>query len=250
MQGSVEDFLNPPPRNLELRNGEAHIFCGRLDQSLDRLRHFAGILSEDERVRAGRFAFMRDRNRFLAGRGMLREILGRLLRTNPAGLRFAYGIKGKPRLAAPVDGRFLKFNLAHADTLAVYIVSARSAVGVDIERIRPIPEAAAIMSQFFSPQENEAWRSLPAEHQAGAFIEYWTCQEALLKAIGGSLGSRLIRSCFKSIADRISPTPGTLRMVSNTTAFSLYLPPPFCGYQAAAAIQGECPPTCWSWPTN
>src|SRR5712671_2612469 len=126
--------FDPPPPDLELVNGDIHIFCAPLDQPLTRLEQFAASLSKDERQRASRFIFERDRNRFVAGRGMLREILGRLLRLEPGELIFSYGFRGKPRLAAAAWGNFLHFNLAHSDSLAVYAVSRGHEIGVDVER--------------------------------------------------------------------------------------------------------------------
>lgn len=242
--------FNPPPHNLELANGDAHVFCALLDQPLSRLEQFAGILSADERARAGRFVFQRDRTRFLAGRGQLREILGWLLGTDPAKLVFAYGEQGKPQLAKPFGGRFLYFNLAHADRLATYIVSAHHEVGIDIERIRPVREAEEIVARFFSPRENEEWRSLPVGQQMQAFFNLWTRKEAQLKANGSGLAGRFVQ------AER-QPNPGKLARLSNATNsadifsnYSLHSLTPAYGYVGAAATKNAGAPYCWQWRLN
>ena len=49
-----------------------------------RLRELGGFLSADERERAARFRFDRDRNRFIVCRGTLRELLAARLRIAPA----------------------------------------------------------------------------------------------------------------------------------------------------------------------
>ncbi|HEV2437632.1 MAG TPA: 4'-phosphopantetheinyl transferase [Verrucomicrobiae bacterium] len=179
-----EILFDPPPRSLKLVYGDTHVFFAALDQPLSRLARFAGILSADERARAARYIFERDRNRFLAGRGLLREMLGRLLRVEPDRLVFAYGDHGKPRLASPVAGRLLYFNLAHSDALAAVIVSAQHEVGIDVERLRPIREAEAIAARFFSARENEEWRLLPAGRADGGIFH-------LLDEQGG-----IIESCW------------------------------------------------------
>ncbi|HXI73881.1 MAG TPA: 4'-phosphopantetheinyl transferase superfamily protein [Verrucomicrobiae bacterium] len=229
-----EIIFNRPPRNLQLADGAVHVFCAALDPSPSRLEYFETILSADERARAARFVFAQDRNRFLAGRGMLREILGRLLHADPAQPVFAYGQHGKPRLAGPVDGRFLHFNLAHSDALAIYIVSGQGSVGIDVERVRPVREAEAIMSQFFSARENAEWRALPPARRMEAFFAYWIRKEALLKAGGGSLAAR----------------SGSVLADSIHSGFSLHLLTPVVGYQAAAAIKGAGAPHCWGWPAR
>lgn len=230
-----EVLFRLPPRHLELRDGEAHVFCAALDLPPARLEHCKAILSEDERARAARFVFARDRNRFVAGRGMLREILGRLLPADPARLVFAYGDHGKPRLAARLSNRFLHFNLAHSEALAVYIVSARDEVGIDVERVRDFREAESVAARFFSARENAEWRSLPAARQTGAFFQHWTRAEALVKAAGGSLGALRLN---------------TAETAPDFSDFFLHLLTPAHGYQAAAATKSVCAPRCWQWPAG
>ena len=70
-----------------------------LDLDEHRLAGLHATLSADERGRAARFHFERDRKHFIAARGLLRELLGRYLARAPASLRFAYGPRGKPFLA-------------------------------------------------------------------------------------------------------------------------------------------------------
>ncbi|MDE3066696.1 MAG: AMP-binding protein [Verrucomicrobiota bacterium] len=183
--------FSPPPRTMEPTDGEVHVFCAWLDLPASRLEQLAETLSGDERARAGRFAFARDRDRFLAGRGLLREILGRLLRVEPAQLVFAYGDHGKPRLAGPVAGRFMHFNLAHSGALGVYAVSARHEVGVDVERLRPVAEAGRIVANYFSEGERKYWLSLAERERTEFFFSCWTRKEALLKATGDGIGESL-----------------------------------------------------------
>ena len=141
-------------------------------------------------ARRGSF-FERDKHRFIAGRGMLREILGWLLRLEPHELIFSYGFHGKPRLATAAWGKFLHFNLAHSDSLVVYAVSRESEIGIDVERICPIREADEIAALFFPESERAQLRSLPAEQKSTAFFNCWTRQEALFKASGEGIGELL-----------------------------------------------------------
>lgn len=142
-------------------------------------------LSDDEVARADRFAFERDRNRFIAARGRLREILARELGRAPAELAFAYSAQDKPSL---VQSR-LCFNLSHSEALAALAVSREREVGVDIEAVRPIEEDIA--EQYFSPREVAALRALPNVEQLAAFYRCWTRKEAIVKAIGEGLSHAL-----------------------------------------------------------
>ncbi len=62
------------------------------------------VLSSDETVRAARFHFSRDRQRFVASRAVLRTILASYLAIDPAGVNFSYSSKEKP-LLGPWLGR-------------------------------------------------------------------------------------------------------------------------------------------------
>ena len=74
---------------MTLPPGEVHLWRGRLDGVADREREvLRSVLNAEERARAARFYFERDRRRFTVARGFLRVLLGRYLRLKPAGLVF------------------------------------------------------------------------------------------------------------------------------------------------------------------
>ena len=61
-----------------------HVWSAALDREPDDLQRLEANLSQEEKARANRFHFVRDRNHFVAARGILRKLLGRYLRRNPA----------------------------------------------------------------------------------------------------------------------------------------------------------------------
>jgi 4'-phosphopantetheinyl transferase len=149
----------------------------------ERGRLFA-YLSDDEVARAERFVFDRDRHRYIAARGRMREILARLLGATPAALRFTYSSHGKPSFAAG-----LHFNLSHSQGLAALGVSRTHELGVDVEHVRPLKEDIA--ERFFSRAEVATLRTLPEHEQLDAFYRCWTRKEAVVKAIGEGLSRPL-----------------------------------------------------------
>jgi 4'-phosphopantetheinyl transferase len=169
---------------LELMKDEIHVFHSSLDLSPVLRKQLEETLSADEWRRAEHFHFEKDRNRFVTGRGFLRKILGWLLRLPPSSLIFCYGPHGKPQLATPTVGHLLRFNVAHSDSIGVYAVSRGFEVGIDLERIRHIPEAGQIAAKFFSDCEAALWHTLPPDQQIGFFFDCWTRKEAYLKATG------------------------------------------------------------------
>ncbi len=147
----------------------------------------SGLLSSDERLRADRFHFAKDRDRFIFMRGCLRIILGGYLELPPARIEFAYGRAGKPYLAHTINPHGLRFNLSHSGVLALVAVGWGGELGVDIEQIRPDINLREIAAQFFSRPEATEIFSMPEEDQPAAFFSCWTRKEAYVKAIGDGL---------------------------------------------------------------
>ena len=190
------DFTWPlPPAEIDLPAGEVHLWAARLDPPDDWLRQYAGLLSEDECRRAERFRAGLLRDRYIAGRGMLRILLGRYLRTDPASFSLSYQVHGKPELGSPWEARAVEFNLAHSHELAVYAFTRGSPIGIDVECIRPMANAAELLERFFSPEEVQQWQQIPAERQLRAFFQGWTRKEAWLKAVGSGLSFPLNQFC-------------------------------------------------------
>ena len=173
-----------PDAPLKLADGALHVWQVNLDRSEDELGTFERILSADEIERAARFHFARDRQHYIAGRGMLRNILARYSHQPAPELVFAYGLRGKPVLA----GVPLQFNLAHSGGIAVLAVSRDRSVGIDIEQIRVVPNWEGISNSFFSVREREAIQSVPSIDRLFAFFTCWTRKEAYLKATGEGIG--------------------------------------------------------------
>lgn len=144
------------------------------------------VLSADECERAAHFVFKRDRTDFIICRAVLRHLLSAYLNAQPAFLRFKYGPAGKPSLSCDSDVD-LSFNLAHSHGMGLIGVSKSAQLGIDIERVRPLPDIAALVASHFAAQEREAFAALPADHQLRAFYAGWTRKEAVLKATGEGL---------------------------------------------------------------
>jgi 4'-phosphopantetheinyl transferase len=147
-------------------------------------------LSAEEHGRARRFVRDRDRDRFVAGRAFLRLLLGRCLGEDPRAFVFRHGPNGKPELEGPPRG--LAFNLAHSEARAVCAVARGcDALGVDVERVRPIEDAEGVARLALPRGEAARLASLPEPQRRRAFYEAWTRNEALLKALGLGLGQPL-----------------------------------------------------------
>ena len=179
-----------PPATLSLPADEVHVWQAVLDPDASAVAGFREFLSEDEIDRADRFHFERDRHRFAAARGILRELLARYLDRQPARLRFAYNENGKPALA-DADRGVIEFNLSHSHDRVLYAFTLRGPVGVDVERIRQAALDAKIAERFFSNKEAAALAALPEADRCRAFFLHWAAKEAYIKARGEGLASGL-----------------------------------------------------------
>ncbi|MFB2771656.1 4'-phosphopantetheinyl transferase HetI [Pelatocladus sp. BLCC-F211] len=172
------------PTNLTLLPDDVHVWRIELERPESELQVLQTTLSGDEIARAQRFYFEQHRQRFIAGRGILRTILGRYLGVEPQAVEFTYELRGKPLLADSFADSGLSFNLSHSQDLALCGVSRNRKIGIDVEYMRSVSDVEALAERFFAPREYELVRSLPSNQQQQVFFRYWTCKEAYLKAIG------------------------------------------------------------------
>jgi 4'-phosphopantetheinyl transferase len=174
-----------------MTSDEVEVVVAALDAGCDALRAFQPLLAGDERQRAERFAFERDRRRFIVARARLRQLLGERLGVEPESVELTCGPYGKPSLAPRPGEPDLRFNLSHCGDVAAYAFTAGREVGIDIEAVRALPDADALAERFFSRRENEAYRALDERERPLGFFNCWTRKEAFVKAIGDGLHHRL-----------------------------------------------------------
>ncbi|MBI4995368.1 MAG: 4'-phosphopantetheinyl transferase superfamily protein [Rhodocyclales bacterium] len=168
-----------------------HVWRFSLDDPPHPHSLLAAYLSADERARAARFVFERDRRRFESGRGLVRAVLGAYLGREPATLRFDYGTAGKPELVHDDHEHNVAFNVSHSQAWGLVGVTGLGPIGVDLEIVRNIADIDDIARQNFSSGEIEALLAMPEPDRLGAFIRCWTCKEAYVKALGAGLSTPL-----------------------------------------------------------
>ena len=147
----------------------------------------AETLSEEERERAARLRFPRDRQHFTAARAVLRSIVAAYVNMEPNQLQFRVGPYGKPALAAGCGASTLSFNLSHSRDVALCAISRGSDVGVDVEHVSSDTDIDQIAECFFSPRELAIFRLLPSGEKQNAFFACWVRKEAYVKARGDGL---------------------------------------------------------------
>lgn len=168
---------------------EIQLWLADLDRPPVPMPRLEALLDPDERARAARFRFEVHRNRYAVGRGLLRILLGRVTGRPPESLVFRYGVKGKPFLAdpAPDPRAALQFNLSNSANGVLIAVARGGEIGVDIEALRPMDDAAELVERFFAPSERSTFSRLPPEERTTGFFSGWTRKEAYVKARGDGL---------------------------------------------------------------
>ena len=238
-----------PPEIPLLGKDEVHVWRAALDAKASDVQRLQQVLSEDEQARAGRFYFQKDREHFIIARGLLRAILGRYLKLDPSQLQFRYTPHGKPFLDIETDRDELRFNVSHSHGIALYAITLKKELGVDVEWIRPDFANEQIAEHFFSHREVAALRALPASKQTEAFFNCWTRKEAYIKARGEGLSLPLDQfnvSLSPGEPARLLSTDGDPQEALRWSLQSLF---PGSGYVAALAVAGHgWRLKCWQWP--
>ena len=167
------------PRRRLPRDGDVHVVAA----DLDRVSPDAHLLTEDERERASRYRFERDRRRFVAGRAALRRLLAEYLDCSPPEVELGYGPYGKPFVRRPE----LSFNVSHSAGCGLFAFAPGFEVGIDVELPGCREDDERVARQFFSPHEVATFRAQPRRSRPLAFLRCWTRKEAYVKARGEGL---------------------------------------------------------------
>ena len=173
-----------PDGLLKLVEGEVRLWCVPLNASADSLAKLTSVLNEAETDRAERFRFPQHRAEFVAARGLLRYLLARFTGDAPGGVKFRYGLRGKPELNSHGS---LRFNLSHSGGMALYAFALNSEWGVDIEHQREMSDLEGVAKRFFAPREFDDLMALRPDERSAAFFRCWTRKESFVKAIGDGL---------------------------------------------------------------
>lgn len=223
---------------LDLKADEVHVWRVGLERPLI---PFLPFLSPDEIERANRFRFERDYRKYVVARGVLRQILSRYVAVPPQNHTFNYSSHSKPFLADSP----LAFNVSHSGEMALMAFTLERQIGVDVEALRPLPDAAQIAVHYFSKQEIAAFNTVPPSEIENAFFTIWTRKEAFIKALGEGL-SHPLDSFDVTFLPQEPPQISRQGLVLPGWCLRPLHPGP--GYVAALVLdQTDWQLTCWHW---
>jgi 4'-phosphopantetheinyl transferase len=179
----MRSFKNLP----KLKRGRIDIWFVNIDRLVSNLQDFEAVLSPDETIRAQRFRFLRDRNRYVLQHGVLKKLLADHMGCGPGQVDIRNNANGKPYLAGQKNDAPIQYSVSHSENFAVYAFSLTDSIGVDIEKIREFPDMLEIVAHHFTQREKHEIFSCPEDRRLMLFYRFWTRKEAVLKAQGEGL---------------------------------------------------------------
>ena len=166
---------------LTLKSDEVHIWSVCLLDNERDIYYLSSILSKDEQERAGDFRFLRDQERFIMTRGILRCLLAEYSGVTPQSIEIMYGLHGKPCIS---QEKSLHFNVSHSGDYAVLAFNRDYEIGIDLEYIDRNLELEEMVLSIFSQAELNYWEKLHPEEKVEFFFKVWVGKEAFLKTLG------------------------------------------------------------------
>ncbi len=231
------EWCTPPPE-LSLPAHAVHVWRADLGLEAAYWRRLEQNLSADERERASRFRFARDRDRFIGARGLLREILALYLNASPGRLSFGYSAHGKPFLAG--EHSTFRFNVSHSFDAMLLAIAHMREVGVDIEGVRNnVVDIVEIGETVLSEPEKQALARFGSEDKRTNFLRIWTLKEAYIKADGRGVSSPLERIDVSSPEGRVAALDEATGEWRTCPRWELRTLAPVPGYVAALAAEGQ-----------
>jgi len=172
----------PAPPLTPIGPGEVHLWRASLAPLSE---DGAALLSDAERERAANIISPLRRRRWIDSRAILRRLLGRYLRAEPAAVALSADGRGRPVLESSPA---LRFSLSHSGPSALYAFTLEGAIGVDLQ----LPGRQSLLARhsltgrLLGPGRAEQFAELPEAVRAREFLRGWVRREAELKRGGGA----------------------------------------------------------------
>jgi len=213
--------------NKLIPENHASLWYANLDINLKQQEYYKKVLCKDELNRAQKFRFVKDKNAYIAARG---------LDLDPQEIEFEYETYGKPKYKFSTK---LQFNVSHSGNMVVIAFLNTFTMGVDVEHIKNDFDTLEIAQNFFSKAEIKALGDFPKELQHQVFFRCWTRKESFIKAKGSGLSFPLDAftvSIDKDNDAKLLETHWNPKEKKEWKLFS-FIPSP--GYIGALAVQGK-----------
>lgn len=164
----------------DLEPGVVHIWALNLQEEERILSLFKEALSKEELDRVSFFEFEAKKKSYVFSQGGLRFLLSKYTKVPPQEIHIGRSRKGKPYV---VEDRGIYFNITNSANLVLIAFTLVGELGVDIEKVRSLPDLDELIESNFFEEEQRYICSDP-DRKATRFFRLWTVKESYLKAIG------------------------------------------------------------------
>jgi 4'-phosphopantetheinyl transferase len=167
--------------NIEIEDNQVHVWQARIDNSSVYSEDTSSTLSQDERERAHKFQFQKDREHFILRHYQLRLILSKYCGCQPHEIKFRYNSYKKPFIFMP-EFKEIKFNISFSHDLMLVGLNRHKDIGIDIEKVHEIHDLETVAVNNFSSRELKILNE--TLDKTKTFFKIWTRKEAFIKATG------------------------------------------------------------------
>lgn len=142
-----------------------------------------GCLADEALLQAEEMTDSVERSHFIGRRLFQDWFAAEIAETSPfqPGSRAARATNGAPNLPKHPNWAL---SFSATPNWAAAAACQNAIIGIDIEELRPIENAAALAQRFFSRNEADRLQALPQPSQSEMFLRLWSAKEACLKAVG------------------------------------------------------------------
>ncbi len=174
-----------PLRHLECPKGHA-VHLWHLD-----LNHLSNPLDPDAKTRSSDLPVLQQR---AVRRFYLRLLLGAYLDLPGKDIHIIRKVKGRPELGSTQGGGQINFSVSRSAGCYLIGISSGAPIGVDLEvATRRAGRPLALAERYLSGVETTALSKLEGDELQRAFMHTWSCNEAIVKAIGTGIANQLYR---------------------------------------------------------
>jgi 4'-phosphopantetheinyl transferase len=160
---------------------------------------FAELLDTTELGRAAAYRFPAHSARFVWARALTKRIVGTAAGVSARDVRLTRepcpgcGDTGHgPPVAELADGT-AHLSLSHSEGYSALLLSLRHPVGLDIERVRPMPVDVLAPTTLCEDERTYVFDEPSGPRRSLAYLRCWTRKEAVLKAVGTGVVGDLTR---------------------------------------------------------
>lgn len=218
-----------------LTNQAIHIIRAFIPDEFKNYECYWQLLNAEEKDRANRYKFTKDKNQSVLSRGILRRVIATYIPVTAQEVVFSVTKHGKLSLSGIHDN--LKFNVSHSEQCILLAFTYKDEIGVDVEYPKNNVDFIGLAKRFFSATEYQELLKLSESERYIGFYNAWTRKEAYIKALGEGLSHPLDSFDVALLPNANIEILRIAQPEHEVKNWSLFAFEPYAEYFAACAIR-------------